>query len=152
MAVEIRIATEGDSQTVAELVTELLLELEPEVKDELIEMNLPKLTLNLLSKFKIIAFIAFDDEKPIGVITLHECAAIYAGGVFAEISELFVRPEYRSNGIGKKLLKAANQEALNRHWSRIEVGAPKQEKWPKTISFYLNNGFKEIGPRLRAIV
>ena len=152
MAVEIRIATEDESQVVAELVTELLLELEPQAKEELIEMNLPKLTLSLLSKSKIVAFIAYDDEMPISILTLHECAAIYAGGSFGEISELFVKPKHRGYGIGKKLLQVAKVEANNRHWKRIEVGAPNKAKWSRTIDFYLQNDFKEIGPRLRSVV
>ena len=105
-----------------------------------------------MSKSKTITFIAYDDKIPIGVLTLHGCGAIYAGGVFAEISELFVNQKYRSSGIGKKMLQIAKKEAQRRGWKRIEVGAPNKEEWSKTLSFYLNNGFKEIGPRLNSIV
>lgn len=40
----------------------------------------------LLQHRQITAFVASQNGTPIGVITLHECAAIYAGGVFGEIS------------------------------------------------------------------
>ncbi len=43
----------------------------------------------------------------IGVITLHECAAIYAGGIFGEISELYVKPEFSSLKVGELLLASA---------------------------------------------
>lgn len=47
------------------------------------------------------------DGTPVGVLTLNECAAIYAGGKFGEISELYVSPNYRSLGIGVRLVDEA---------------------------------------------
>jgi hypothetical protein len=34
-------------------------------------------------------------------------------------------------------------------WMRLEVGAPDKEQWMKTVTFYLNNDFIEVGPRLK---
>lgn len=145
-------ATKNDYIVVSELVTELLLELEPETEEKLKEINIPKITQELLKQSKIVVFLAFYNKIPVGVITLHESAAIYAGGLFAEISELFVKPKYRSNGIGKKLIVSVREEAIHRSWARIEVGAPNRKEWARTFDFYTDNGFKEIGPRLRSIV
>jgi len=85
-------------------------------------------------------------------MTLNECAAIYAGGKFGEISELYVRPDMRSQGVAQQLLDHAQQEARARGWKRIEVGAPSQPDWHRTLNFYLRNGFDEVGPRLRRLV
>jgi len=85
-------------------------------------------------------------------MTLNECAAIYAGGKFGEISELYVCPEMRSKGIARQFLDHAQIEAVDRGWKRIEVGAPGQPEWQRTLNFYLHNGFEEVGPRLRRLV
>ncbi len=71
------------------------------------------------------AFIATrSDERDIGVLTLNECSAIYAGGQFGEISELYVAPDYRSIGVGARLIGAAAEFGRKRGWSNLEVGAP----------------------------
>ncbi|VCU58913.1 Acetyltransferase, GNAT family [Tritonibacter mobilis] len=89
------------------------------------------------------------EGQPLGVVVLNECAAIYAGGEFGEITELYVRPEARSLGVAARLVEAAIVEATRHGWHRIEVGAPPQPEWARTMQFYLRNGFEEVGPRLR---
>ena len=106
----------------------------------------------ILAGSSVITAIAYADDDPVGVMTLNECAAIYAGGKFGEISELYVRPDMRSQGVAQQLLDHAQQEARARGWKRIEVGAPSQPDWHRTLNFYLRNGFDEVGPRLRRLV
>lgn len=81
-----------------------------------------------------------------------ECAAIYAGGVFGEISELYVRPEYRSSEIGGLLLSSALEKARELKWKRLEVGSPPPNENPRTIKFYEKKGFKCTGSRLRCLL
>jgi predicted S18 family serine protease len=90
--IEVIEALEHNSNDVSELVKSLLLELSPSAKEEIEGSSLENLTKDLLNSSKIWAFLAKKNETFIGVITLHECAAIYAGGVFGEISELYVKP------------------------------------------------------------
>ena len=106
----------------------------------------------ILAGSSVITAITYADDDPVGVMTLNECAAIYAGGKFGEISELYVRPDMRSQGVAQQLLDHAQQEARARGWKRIEVGAPSQPDWHRTLNFYLRNGFDEVGPRLRRLV
>jgi len=87
--------------------------------------------------------------EPVGVLTLNQCAAIYAGGPFGEISELYVAPEYRSARLGEKLIEAARDFGQNRQWTRLEVGAPEMPAWARTLGFYRARGFREVGPRLK---
>ena len=92
----------------------------------------------------IVALVAYDTKISIGVLTLHECAAIYAGGKFDEISELSVEPQYRSKGAGRKLPEAASNEARSRCWKRIDAGAQKKDKWVRTADDlwrYILSGF-----------
>ncbi len=145
-------ASKADYQKVSILVTQLLVELEPEASEEIQKMNLSSITKKLFNSSKIWAFIAKYKERLIGVITLHECAAIYAGGIFGEISELFVVPDFRSKKVGDLLISAAIAKGKYLGWKRLEVGSPPTDEQPRTISFYKNKGFKVTGSRLRYLV
>lgn len=106
----------------------------------------------VLADVNVVAVIACEDDEPVGVIVLNECAAIYAGGKFGVITELYIRPDMRSQGIAPRLIAVALAEGHERGWKRLEVGAPAQPKWKRTLDFYLSNGFEEIGPRLRRML
>lgn len=149
-AVEIIEATSVHSSVVASQVKSLLLELKAEIDHS--QMDFSEIANRLISNRKIIAFLAMHEEEPIGVLTLHECAAIYAGGLFGEISEIYVKPEYRSRSIGQLLIAAAIRKAKELNWKRLEVGSPPEEENPWAIKFYHANGFKVIGERLGRIV
>ena len=148
--ISIHIAQSGDAAIVAGFVHALLDELSggkpPAIED------VTEHAEAVLADAGVVAVIARADDKPVGVMTLNECAAIYAGGKFGEISELYVRPEMRSQGIAQQLLDHAQTEARARGWSRLEVGAPAQPEWKRTLNFYLRNGFDEVGPRLRRLI
>lgn len=145
-------ASENDFEDVSELVSDLLVELEPSAADKIESMRLEQVTRTLLNSSKIWAFLAKLDGTAIGVITLHECAAIYAGGTFGEISELYVKPEYRSLKIGDLLLSSATQKGRALGWKRLEVGSPPPNESPRTIKFYESKGFKCTGSRLRCLI
>jgi GNAT superfamily N-acetyltransferase len=89
------------------------------------------------------------DDRDLGVVMLNECAAIYAGGRFGEISELYVAPDGRSKNVGARLTEAAAAFGRKRKWPFIEVGAPSVPAWQRTVDFYLKRGFEEVGPRLQ---
>lgn len=96
--------------------------------------------------------IALKAGRPVGVILLNQCAAIYAGGCFGEITELYVTPEARSDGIAARLVEWAVSQGAALGWHRLEVGAPGQPRWHRSLSFYLRAGFTEVGPRLRRLL
>lgn len=148
--ITVRRATVDDGPIVAELVHALL--------DELSGGNGPDSgrvaadTKTVLTSDDVTALLAFDGAVPVGVMTLNQCVAIYAGGRFGEISELYVRPDYRSKGVAVVLMKAAAEEGKRRNWRRLEVGAPPLPEWRRTVEFYLREGFEEVGPRLRKLL
>ena len=139
-----------DVESVAGLLRELL--------HELSQGNGPShdairaTALHLIREGAVLGAIASIDAHPVGVVMLNECAAVYAGGHFGEITELFVRPEVRSKGVAAKLVAEAKAIARERAWKRLEVGAPDQPAWSRTLDFYLREGFQEVGPRLRMLV
>ena len=97
-------------------------------------------------------FLAVEDGQVIAAILLNECAAIYAGGLFGEVTELYVIPDRRSSGVAAALMAAAVAEGRRRGWTRLEVGAPSQPRWARSLAFYHREGVAEIGPRLRRIL
>jgi GNAT superfamily N-acetyltransferase len=154
MAISVRQAQSSEVGVVAELVHALLSELTPPTATPPTIDKVRASTVLLLNKDRgVWAFVAEDElGHAVGVLTLHECASIYAGGRFGEISELFVSPPARSEGVGPELLKEAMRFARAREWRRLEVGAPAGTHWNRTVSFYLRNGFEEVGPRLKCLL
>ncbi len=92
-----------------------------------------------------------DDGDIVGVLTIAETLSLYAGGYIGVLNELYVVPEYRSEGVGKMLLDAAKELAEDRNWKRLEVTTPGDE-YDKTLRFYEREGFLPIGPRYKYIV
>ena len=142
----IRLCTAADAKVVGELVCALIHELNPDS---------PTSPADFISRAQLAlahptyaAYLLSQDEETVGLISLNECCSTYAGGVFGEITEFYVRPQFRSRQYGEQLLAHAKAIAHSNNWREIEVGAPAFPRWSRTIAFYKNNGFKEIGPRL----
>ncbi|PVE64414.1 GNAT family N-acetyltransferase [Priestia megaterium] len=148
MSLKIREGNLEDAELICELVANLLYELrgKPLNNDNLINIS-KELLKN--KKQRYVAYLAFNGDKCLGVVTLSECASLYAQGAFGIIQELYIIPSARSQGIGNQLIKKVKEYGIQCGWDRIEVGAPDAEKWDKTISFYKREGFRELGPRLR---
>lgn len=145
-----KIANNSDAETVARFVHALIEELSGGKKVDF--MDILNTTAQLLKEETVIPLIATLNGCPAGVMVLNECQAIYAGGKFGEISELYVLSELRSKGVAALLINEAVAIGNERHWKRLEVGAPVQPKWCRTLNFYLRNGFEEVGPRLRKLI
>lgn len=144
-------ATPEDSPSIARLVGDLLNEIMAAIGAQTFNFNLAETTDRLhdfLSGGKYFVFIARDDTHQIlGFITLYESYALYAEGAFGTIAELYVRPEYRSHGIGKRLISEATQFAQARRWKRLEVTTPPLPQYDKTLAFYEREGFVITGGR-----
>lgn len=89
-----------------------------------------------------------EDEDAVGVITVVESMSLSAGGKYGVINELYVVPDYRSEGVGKMLIDFAKEIGSERGWTRIEVTTPGDE-FGKTLHFYEREGFFKIGPRYK---
>jgi GNAT superfamily N-acetyltransferase len=142
----VRRASLRDTPVVARLVDALLIELSgapSRYEERLATAN------RVLALDGVYAFLGFEQNRPIGVMTICESAAIYADGKFGVITELYVVPEHRSAGVAKILIDAGAALGREQGWGRIEVGAPHQPEWARTLKFYLDAGFVEVGPRLK---
>lgn len=105
---------------------------------------------NILNAGKTTIIGVFDKDEMVGLITLTESSAVYAGGIYGSIDELYIRPTYRCRGIGKILIDEAKKIAVQRQWQRVAVNTPKNDiKWEATIRFYNSNGFETTGRALK---
>ena len=151
-AVTIMRATVAEAAAVVALIDNLLAELRGGASG----LDIPAAVAQcetLLAEYRYTAFLALDDDTPIGVITLTETATVYARGTIGVIQELYVAPALRSRGVGHRLLAAAQAEGRTWGWRGIQVGAPDPARFARSVAFYEREGFRVIGPRLgRAIV
>jgi GNAT superfamily N-acetyltransferase len=77
-------------------------------------------------------------DKILGVAVLAYRPNISAGGLFASIEDLYVRPEARCQGVGKAILTAADERCATRRISYVEVQVEDQS----AESFYKSLGYE----------
>ena len=152
MNIHIIQADENDALNLSILTGKLLQEIMDEINIKVFNFNqkeTEKRTIDLISKNLYFVFIAKNEDinKSIGFISLYESYALYAEGAYGTIPELYVCPEYRSQAIGKLLLKKAEEFAKSKGWKRLEVTTPPLPEFNKTLSFYETNDFEIIGGR-----
>ncbi len=143
--IEIVRAGRSELKSVIDLVSRLLAELgDPPVRDR------DRVLADLVAAGdRFVAFVAREAGEPAGVMTLTEHVAIYAGGRYGVIDELYVVPARRSAGVGGKLLAAAVAFGREKGWRRIDVTAPPGAAWGRSVRFYEGRGFVFTGPKLR---
>jgi ribosomal protein S18 acetylase RimI-like enzyme len=68
----------------------------------------------------------------------------YAGGSYAEVKRMYVRPHLRGNGLAKRMLEHLTEHARQQqiHLLRLETGIYQVE----AIGLYERMGFRRIGP------
>ena len=138
-----------DAATVSRLTKELFLELGHILPFADLHESMA-FCKNILGKDDYTVFFAVDSEGFVGgILTLSKGISIYAGGRFGIIREFYVVPEMRSRGVGKALLEKAKEYGQSAGWKRIEVTPPSKEDHIRTYAFYIREGFREIGPRLK---
>jgi len=134
----------NDIHKLQDLLAEFYHEIE---HDEIPSTELTKLIPDFNSKG--IIKIAIYNKEIIGFICFIESYSIYAGGKFGILNELYVKPQFRSQGIGEKLMSYANQVKEIKGWSRLEVSTPEESKWKRTLNFYLKEGFIQTGVKMK---
>ncbi|MBO7508748.1 MAG: GNAT family N-acetyltransferase [Alphaproteobacteria bacterium] len=115
-----------------------------------------KLFLYFYNQNKDLFFIAYDEDKPVGIIT--SVLKPWWDGYHLEDGELFVIPEYRHQGIAKLLFKALfkcavdkyNVTVLEAHTYEDENGFPYN--WYKRIGFETVNDLKIISGNIKEIM
>ena len=85
------------------------------------------------------------EDQLLGVALLAYRLNVSAGGLFASVEELYVRPEARRRGVGRALLQAADERCEKRGISYVEA----QVEGKEAELFYAAVGYKpETGVRV----
>lgn len=87
-------------------------------------------------------FIAFIDQESIGYLVGSEKCVDYRSVITAEINHIGVLPEYRSQGIGSKLVAEFRKWCKQKGFGTIYVNSYFRNQ--KGIEFYKKQGFQEI--------
>jgi GNAT superfamily N-acetyltransferase len=149
--IHIHSATLEDAEAIAVMVGELLTEIMTAAGVQAFHFNRAETLRRLQDVFgreKYFAFVAcHDNGAPVGFVTLYESYALYAEGAFGTIAEFFVRPEFRSSGIGRLLAAQAKAFGQSRGWKRLEVTTPPLPQFERTLAFYERTGFAITGGR-----
>lgn len=144
-------ATVTNAHEIAIMVGELLHEIMSAIGIQAFNFDLDETTARLedfIDQEKYFVFVAKGDHaSPVGFIALYESYALYAEGAFGTIPELFVRPEFRSKDIGRRLIEQAKSFGDSRAWKRLEVTTPPLPQFDKTLAFYEKEGFTITGGR-----
>lgn len=101
---------------------------------------------------RFIALLALDESgTPVGVLTLSPCFAVYAGGEYGIVQEMYVLPAHRGMGVGRMLVESAAAFARERQWCRLDVTCPEDDSG-EVVRFYERMGFTFTGSKLRLLV
>lgn len=93
------------------------------------------------------ALLAYEDEQPLGVATIVQSYALYAGGAIGVIQEFFVAKQARSSGLGTLMLERIGELARRRGWQALELCTPPLPEFDRALSFYQHHDFKPVGGR-----
>ena len=140
-----------DSHALAVMVGGLLDEIMSATGSHAFNFNLEETTARLKGFIEQGRYFVLKAHDGVGVVAgfvaLYESYALYAEGVYGTIPELYVRPEFRSLGIGRRLVEGAKAYGVERGWARIEVTTPPLPEFDRTLAFYEREGFAVSGGR-----
>ena len=97
----------------------------------------------LRNKKRLQVFVAFEEKKPIGY------CIVSASGTCGEIDSLFVIPEARKNGVGRKLMLNTLDWMKEQQCQSIAILVAEGNE--KAFSFYEQFGFKPKATLLRML-
>ena len=144
-------AVVDDVQDIAVMVGELLAEIMNAIGEQVFSFDLAETTARLMDFIEREKYFVFvvrgRNTGPAGFVALYESHSLYAEGAFGTIPELYVRPAYRGNGLGRRLLSHAKSFAASRGWTRLEVTTPPLPQFDGTLAFYERDGFAISGGR-----
>lgn len=148
----IRNATVHDAASISLLVNELLEEVMRETNVPSFDVNVELMKVQArqyIGTEQYVVFLAIfpDRDEPLGLLSVCECWALYTGGAFGVIPECYVRPEFRSQGIGGMFMTAVKEYGKAKKWKRLEVTTPPLPRFQRTLRFYEKAGFEISGGR-----
>jgi aminoglycoside 6'-N-acetyltransferase I len=80
-----------------------------------------------------------------GLIALHRVSRLAEGHPLARITALVVAPEHRAKGVGRQLLRAAEDVARRWGCGVLEVASSRRPQRDAAHRFYRARGFQDAG-------
>ncbi|HEX4437183.1 MAG TPA: GNAT family N-acetyltransferase [Solirubrobacteraceae bacterium] len=95
--------------------------------------------------------IADSADGMVGVLAASFQHAIHVPGCYCILQDLWTDPSWRSRGVGAGLVAALLSRLSELNIKRVEVGLPSArfDALQVTETFYRQNGFTLLGPRMR---
>ena len=144
------LASPNDARIVAALVMDLTAEISRRMSTQKFDLGSDE-TMARCEEFLVAghyaAIIGFAHDAAVAVATLTETHALYAGGKMGVIQEFYVTPEYRSTGVGAKLIAAVREHGQRHGWACLELCTPPLPEFERTLEFYRTNGLSPVGGR-----
>lgn len=88
-----------------------------------------------------VVFLVFEDSTPCGIAACFRGFSTFAAKPLLNISDFYIEPRLRGNGIGKKLLLAIERDALATGCCRLTLEV--QQNNPVARAVYENFGFRQ---------
>jgi GNAT superfamily N-acetyltransferase len=142
----IEVAQPHEIYAILELIEDLLMELEDEGVD-IPWVNRERLHADIRRNLdteagthegpgRLLAVLAKDEHGvAVGLLTLTQSFALYAGGEYGVIDEMYVRPEYRGQDIERQLLDEAVAIATRRRWFHLDITGREGDRTERASRF-----------------
>ncbi|HDT6543430.1 TPA: GNAT family N-acetyltransferase [Kluyvera ascorbata] len=105
-----------------------------------------RLEKHIAQEHPSLSILVAESEKELcGVIVMNFITPLHENSLWALISALVIDESLRGAGIGRKLLIAAEQIALEKGCSQIELSS--SERRVRAHKFYEDNGYQEVRKR-----
>ena len=138
--VEIREATIEDEGTVFDLLRQLMVSATDE--SPVNQQRGTNTFRRMLANEEMgTVFLAEEDGKALGLLTLSYPVAIRCGGIYSCIEEFIVIEQARGKGVGGALLEASVERATARGCHELQVNRPSELGMP----VYLRHGWHDAG-------
>ena len=124
--------------TDVEVLYKMLCELENEPLDK---GSFTEIFLKNLANENVTYLIVELDHQPVGMASCHIQLLLHHAAPVAEIQEMYVRPELRSQGIGQRLIEAIKKNAQQKGAVQLEVTSNQSRT--ATHRFYEREGFQK---------
>ena len=152
MQIRIARAQPADAAMIAELVGELLHEIGTAIGSgafsfDSADTETRARTWLINGTYTVLVAYSDSANEVMGFLAVYESYGLYAEGAFGTIPELYVRPAFRSQGVGARLLAEARQFATSKQWTRLEVTTPPLPQFDRTLAFYERHNFRVSGGR-----
>ncbi|MFM8552928.1 MAG: N-acetyltransferase family protein [Nitrospiraceae bacterium] len=150
MPIQIQRAQPADARIITEMIGELLDEIVAVIGSKVFVFDPAETEARArtwLADRTYRVFLARAGDSAAGFVALYQSYALYAEGAFGTVPELYVRPAYRSQGVGTRLIAEAKAYARSERWTRLEVTTPPLPQFDRTLRFYERQGFGLSGGR-----